>query len=866
MTSLEIATSNSLETSTQSASANSPTQAAPDLWQAIRTVMELQNQAPPLQPVSRTSPLPLSWAQEQLWWLAQLKPNSAAHNIPFAFRITGSLHLSALTQSFDEILRRHEALRTTVVTAEGQPTQAIAPPKPFPMPIVDLRSLTESDRETQTLQLICTEATTPFDLTQDDLLRAQLLQLADQEFVLLITVHHIGFDGWSEGVLFRELYQLYHTFATNQPIDLPTLPLQYADFAVWQRQWLQGEVLEPQLAFWRSQLDGLTAQHLPLDAPRTADTEAKSDRHRFVIPTSLTQALKQLSRRNKNTLFTTLLTALKIGLYSYSGQTDLFVCTPTANRNCTETQNLIGYFVNMLVLRSHLATERSLRDLLRQEHLAVSAAYAYQHLPLQQLVNTLEIAVPLSPVMFVLQNMPQQTLELTDCTVTAIDTDNGTADFDLALSITETDGELQGVLKYNSHLFRAETIAGIVQRFQQLLEGMVAEPERSLADLLTDLELQPQLLSEGDRQTANDSKQVSAYVKPTDGLELQLIQIWERFFDVRPIGTQDSFFDLGGHSLLAVRLFAAIEEALGVKLPLSILYQARTVEQLAHLLRQENWTVPWSLLVSIQPEGTQTPLFCVHGAGSNVLHYRLLSRYLGTDQPFYGLQPRGLDGNQTPCDRIESMAKNYIEEIRAVQPEGPYRLGGSSMGGMIALEMAHQLIAIGQTVEIVFMFDTYGPNYRRALTFTESILHHAQNFLRLGPQAKLAYLQARSQGIRRKLTSMIRKWTKAQPPVPQTAPTLAAPPVASKDDQVKQANNRAAKSYEPKFYSGRTVLFKADEKPVGWAIDPALGWSDLINSLEVQPVPGAHDTMFREPNVPVLSEKLRQCLQTLERK
>ncbi len=865
--------------------AQATAQATPDLWQAIRTVMELQNQAPPLQAVPRTSTLPLSWAQEQLWWLAQLKPDSAAHNIPFAFRITGSLHLQALTQSFDEILRRHEALRTTVVMVDEHPTQAIAPPTPLFIPVIDLRSLAAPEREAQALQLLRPEASTCFDLTQDALLRARLLRLADQEFWLLITVHHIGFDGWSEGRLFQELSQLYQTFAASQPIDLPALPLQYADFAAWQRQWLQGDVLAPQLAFWQEQLHGLTAQQLPFDFPRTAKTGATGDRHTFTVPASLTQSLKQLSRRNKNTLFTTLLTALKIGLHSYSGQTDLFVCTPTANRTRAETQSLIGYFVNLLVLRSHLAAELSLQELLRQEHLAVSTAYAYQHLPLQQLVDALEITVPLSQVMFVLQNVPQQTLELSDCTVTAIDTDNGTADFDLALSITETAGELKGIFKYNTHLFRAETVAQIAQRFQQLLEAMVANPERSLAALLADLDLQPQLSTEGDRLSSISSSPRAAYMPPKDELEQQLIQIWEGFFDVQPIGTQDSFFDLGGHSLLAVRLFAAIEEALGVKLPLSILYQATTVEQIAHLLRQEDWTIPWSSLVAIQPKGSKPPLFCAHGAGSNVLHYRLLSQYLGAEQPFYGLQPRGLDGDQIPCDRIEEMAANYIQEIRTVQPEGPYRLGGSSMGGMIALEMAHQLIDAGQTVEIVLMLDTYGPNYRRPLSFSESILHHTQNFLRLSPKAKLTYLQARGQSIRRKLTPLTHKLssklsrkpsrkpdrpsTQTKAPVPQAAPTpddlpVVDLPVVSKDDLVKRANTKAAKSYQPKSYSGQTVLFKASERPVGWAIDSALGWGDLISSLNVLPVPGAHDTMFREPNVPVLSEKLRQCLQALD--
>ncbi|MEM9008621.1 MAG: condensation domain-containing protein, partial [Cyanobacteria bacterium P01_F01_bin.86] len=328
-----------------------------DLWEAIRTIIGLQNQAPPLVPVARDQPLALSFTQERLWFLYQLNANNTAYNIPFAFHLQGHLDIAALEQSFQALLQRHEALRTTFASPAEQPVQAIAPTaQTWALNHLDWQGLPAAEQESQIQQQILQETQQPFDLTQGPLLRATLLHLSDRDHILLISVHHIVFDGWSEGILWRELAALYEAFATQQASPLPDLPIQYGDFAHWQRQWLQGDFLDALLKYWRNQLGhGLQALQLPTDHPRPTVQTRRSATQKLALSESLTKSLKTLSRQTGATLFATLLAAFKVLLQRYTDQTDLCVCSPIANRNRKELRGLIGYFVNLLILRTDLA-------------------------------------------------------------------------------------------------------------------------------------------------------------------------------------------------------------------------------------------------------------------------------------------------------------------------------------------------------------------------------------------------------------------------------------------------------------------------------------------------------------------------------
>ena len=310
-------------------------------------------------------PVPLSFAQQRLWFLDQFQPGSPVYNIPAALRITAPLNAFALEQSLNEIVRRHEALRTTFAAVDGRPVQVIAPALRVPLPVTDLRGLPQTERETEATRLATQEAQHPFDLARGPLVRATLLRLGAGDHVLLLTMHHIVSDGWSMGVFFRELAVLYEAYATGKPSPLPELPVQYADFAQWQRQWLQGEVLAAHLTYWKQHLAGAPeVLELPTDRPRPAVQSFRGATYPFTLPPALSTALKTLSQREGVTLFMTLLAAFKTLLHRYTGQGDLVVGAPIANRTRAEIEGLIGFFVNTLVLRTDLSGNPRFGELL----------------------------------------------------------------------------------------------------------------------------------------------------------------------------------------------------------------------------------------------------------------------------------------------------------------------------------------------------------------------------------------------------------------------------------------------------------------------------------------------------------------------
>jgi amino acid adenylation domain-containing protein len=467
--------------------------------------------APPILPVPRNGDLALSFAQQRLWFFDQLEPGLSAYNIPAAVRLKGPFNLAALEQSLNEIVKRHESLRTTFGKVDGRPTQVIAPTLTIKLPVVDLRKLPASERETEVRRLVTTEAQRPFDLSQGPLVRGTVLRLNDEEHVGLLTMHHIVSDGWSTGILVRELATLYVAFCAGGSSPLPALPIQYADFAHWQRQWLQGEVLETQIAYWKEQLaDAPALIDLPTDHPRPAVQTFRGAHQSLVLPKHLQDGFKALSRQEGVTQFMTLLAAFNVLLHRYTSQDDLIVGTPIANRNRLETEGLIGFFVNALVLRTDLSGNPSFRELLRRVREVCLGAYGHQDLPFDRLVEELHVQRdlsrnPLFQVMFVLHNTSLRAVELPGMTLSPVEGDSETAHFDLTLQILDTEQGLTAAFVYNTDLFEAATITRMLGHFQNLLEAMVADPEKRLADLplLTEPERQQLLVEWNDTKTDN---------------------------------------------------------------------------------------------------------------------------------------------------------------------------------------------------------------------------------------------------------------------------------------------------------------------------------------------------------------------------
>ncbi|MBN4004178.1 amino acid adenylation domain-containing protein [Nostoc sp. LPT] len=1355
------------------------------------------NNLPHILPNIRDGKLPLSFAQQRLWILEQFDPGNV-YNIPLAYRLTGLLNVALLEQCLVEIVRRHEILRVTFTSIDGQPSQVISPDMTLNLPLVDLSQLPLEQREIEEKRLAAQEAQQPFDLLQGPLFRFKLLRLTEQENMLLLNLHHIIADGWSSEVFFQELTTLYEAFAAGKPSPLLELPIQYTDYVHWQRQWLQDAVLKSQLDYWKQQLSGnLPILELPSDRPRPPVQTYSGDICRQMLPQTLTDALKALSQQSGVTLFMTLLAAFKVLLYRYTGQEDILVGSPIADRNQIETEGLMGLFVNTLVMRTDLSGNPSFREVLDQVRQVALGAYDHQDLPFEKLVEELNPErdrshSPLFQVMFAM-NPPwtKGAREVAGLKIASTFgyTHSGTAKFDLTLMMRDTGKGLRASFEYNTDLFDEATIARMLGHFQTMLASIVANPEQRISELplltpaerqqllvewnntqtdyprqacihqlfesqvestpnavalvfagqeltyqqlneqanqlahylqslgvgpevmvglcaerslqmvigllgilkaggayvpldpmypqerlslmlkdaqveilltqqhlleklpvcgakvvyldsdaeamsttgyayaqhsqentvsqttpenlayviytsgstgipkgvtvthrgvvrlvkdtnyislgaenvflqlapisfdastfeiwgcllngaklvlmpphalslseltealkyyrvtilwltaglfnlmvdeyVEDLKQVRQLLAGGDvlsvphiqkllqaggdchlingygptenttftccysldsnikingsipigrpiyntqtyildsnlqpvpigipgelyiggdglargylnrpelttekfiynpfknsefesdhlyktgdlarylpdgniefigrldhqvkirgfrielgeieamlgqhpgvqknvavvREDVPGNKLIVAYLVPQLGetivsdemqsflkqklpdymlpavfvildslplnangkvdrkalpvpnftnskiektfataenpLQLQLTEIWENVLGVHPIGITDNFFDLGGHSLLAVRLFSQIEKIAGKNLALSILLQAPTIEQLANVIEREicskpgiaatpiadiksETSIPWSSLVPIQPNGSKPPFFCVHGFGGEVLRFRELAVHLGSDQPFYGLQPQGLDGKQLPYTRIEDMAAHYIQQIQTIQPHEPYLIGGYSSGGIIVYEMARQLVMQGKKVALLVLFDTYGSRNIESVPLQKPTSGNWKSLFATASNYVIKQVKGNTELLKYQIKEIL--WRI----VFYFHLILKRPlPYSNRKFMVEQATREALRKYVLQVYSGRATVFRTEDSLVVGQQegDPKMGWGKLaLGGVDIYDVSGIHNSIFKEPHVRTVSEKMKACI------
>jgi len=418
---------------------------------------------------------PLSFEQQRLWFLQQLEPNNPAYNIPLSVRLRGALNLKVLRRALSEIVRRHEILRTAFEDIDGQPVQIISPAQPVGFPVVDLRELTEQTLREQVARHLRREVETQFDLAIGPLWRAKLLRTGAEEHIALFTMHHAIFDGWSMGVLVNELGQLYEAFAADRPSPLQELPVQYADYAIWQHEWLQGEVLQTQVDYWRTQLADAPADlQLPVDCPETPNRSAAGASYDFTIPPDVAARLREICRREEATLFMVMLTAFALLLSRYSGQENILIGTMITGRQRLELERLIGFFVNTLVLRVDLNGGLDFHELLPRVRQTTLAAYAHQDLPFEKLVSELQPERSLSQNPFfktaiLVQNIPRSDLKLEGLQLERIETDAVTARFDLYFVVAELDTGMAGTFVYSTDLFNASTIAAMTESLQNIL-------------------------------------------------------------------------------------------------------------------------------------------------------------------------------------------------------------------------------------------------------------------------------------------------------------------------------------------------------------------------------------------------------------
>jgi amino acid adenylation domain-containing protein len=444
---------------------------------------------PPISKVDRDEPLPLSFAQQRLWFMDQLEPESALYNTSTAVRLRGELSVDALGRALDEITRRHESLRTSFRMSDGGPVQIIAPAEPLSLSLIELDHLPVEEREAEAQRIARQQSEEPFDLEVGPLLRATLVQLEQQHYVLVLVMHHIITDGWSVSILLRELRVLYKAFSEGKRSPLQEFAIQYADFAHWQRAWLSGETLDRQLSYWRKQLEAVPAVlELPTDYPRPPVQSFRGSRVSRVLSPSLAEALRQVSKQEDVTLFMTLLAALQTLLYRYSHQSQFCIGTPIANRNWAEVEPLIGFFVNTLVLRARLEDNPTFKQLLKRVRETCLDAYAHQDLPFEKLVEEMEpdralSHTPLFQVMMTLQKVAAGELQLEGVTLGAMELENRSAKFDLTLTMIESEAGLAAVLEYNSELYKRETIERMLGHLEMVLEGIAGDVSTRVGDV-----------------------------------------------------------------------------------------------------------------------------------------------------------------------------------------------------------------------------------------------------------------------------------------------------------------------------------------------------------------------------------------------
>ena len=453
--------------------------------------------------------LPLSFAQQRLWLLDQLTAGSALYNITMALRLTGALNIPALARSMNMLVQRHETLRSCFRMVAAEPVAILVSSMEIELQVESLETTSAALREEKMLRRLHDEAYRPFDLTQAPLLRVLLIKLCETEHVFVLTIHHIIADGWSMGILKQELSVLYQAALYGTVPVLPELSIQYGDFSAWQRQWLQGEILDRQFDYWKQQLAAVPIMELPTDHPRGVAQSYRGANFAFSLPKSLADALHQFSQQQGATLFMTLLSAFQVLLHRYTNQDDIVVGTPIAGRNQLQTEGLIGFFVNTLVLRTDVSANPSFVELLSHTRERVLDAFTHQDLPFEQLVSVLAPQRnlnhnPLFQIMFILQNTPDSELNLCGLDISPLLLESNTAKFDLTLSLTEAHGGIAGMIEYSTDLFDAPTITRMALHLQVLLEGILVYPQARLSDLpMLGMAERQQLLTEWN-DTASD--------------------------------------------------------------------------------------------------------------------------------------------------------------------------------------------------------------------------------------------------------------------------------------------------------------------------------------------------------------------------
>jgi thioesterase domain-containing protein/non-ribosomal peptide synthetase component F/acyl carrier protein len=803
--------------------------------------------------------LPVGVTQERFWLLAKIAPNRSAFNMPASVRIVGPLSTEILERSLQFVVDRHESLRTTFKEVGGRSVQHIVADLKTSLQVSDLDDLQKDERDTRLQDLLQEEARRSFDLEHGPLFRARLFRLQADDHVLIVTLHHIVSDGWSQGIVQRELWSAYAAFEEGHSPSLAPLAIQYADFTSWQNDWLASEQAREHLDFWRTQLTGplpiLDIVNRPTGSPSTSDGAIET----LQLSGDLMLNLKRLGRAENATTFMLMLAGFAILLARYSSGEDVTIGSPSANRR-PETEPLVGPFSTPIALRLNLSGNPTLREVVRRATKVTLDAMDHVDLPFEVLFKQLRIRSihgrsPLFQFYFVYQTAFLQPQQLRRLSVNPAPTVSVGTPFELQLVVIERPDGVRANLDYDPHRFDVGMIKDLLRYYDYVLRELVSDPDQPVANL--------NLPAGGQSAPAMESNAEvrSEYVAPRDSFESKLVNIWEEIFELPHIGIRDDFFDLGGQSIMAAQMISQIEKEFGKRIDLSILLVDRTIGQLAEKLRSSGGENRYSNLVTLRAAGTRPPLFCVHGGGGHLLDYRDLVAALPEDQPIFGLRASNMDADYQP-ETVEQLADKYLKEIQSIQKRGPYQICGLSFGGLVAYEIARQLAEKGEHVGVIALLDTGNwAHYRnlparrmaqfRRIYILDRLKKYARNLAR-------GRFDEFAEDARQFITS---RWNvllwKASRQVCQFM-NRPVPKFARSNLVVFSA---VGQDYTPKPYPGRLLLFRAEGRTAEYGDDVMLGWNGVArDGVVVHAVPGGHLTIMRKPQVYRLVEKLNHYL------
>ncbi len=796
----------------------------------------------------------LSPAQARLWELENQLGASEMHVFALAYHLEGPLDVQQLAEAMAAVADRHPALHSRVAFDNGRPFfERVTPPS------LVLRSFTcprNSGGDAKLDAVLRTEAAKSIDVRSGAGWRAVLFVRSAESHTLLLQFHHIFADRWSVGVFITDLATAFRNIQVKSP------PF---DAELARAEPPLREIPPAQIAYWESRFKR-RATTLELPAARQPGTfsDYAGARLESVISPETVAALQQVAAAEQTTMFPLLLAAFAATLHAHTGQDDLVICTPMVGRHRAGTRGTIGYFNNIVPLRLDLSGDPTFRELVARVSAEAREAAAHQDVPFHAIASLPELAAArITRCLFAVQKMPGLELELPDVRATHRDVPNGTANFDLALFLEEVDGRVEVLLDHKTTVLETAAVTSLQGRFFEIIGRVASMPELRLAEL-------PAFEREGD--VVEVGRGASGGYRPRNLLEQRMVDIWRAVFPGAEINGNSHFFELGGDSMRAARLFTLIEKEFGHQMPLAALIEAPTPRHLTAMMRDADWMAPWLSLIPIKATGTRPPMFCVHGGGGGVLTFKFIGDCLAEDQPLYSLQARGLKRGETPLTTVEEMAAHYVDAVRQLFPRGPYLLAGHSLGAAVALEMSQRLIAAGDRVAFLGLFDHPGPKlklgWRDRIGYQMSYLSSLPAAERPGHVWRGFAARAHLPAISHRVSSSIARIKRRAPTIDARPTSTLLPPApapASSRPDLFEHNLHALLRYEVKPYPGRVTLFRARHGSPRIHSDPRGGWGDVaLGGVDVIEVPGTHNGMLEQPHVTTLGEAISHCIARLE--